>query len=183
MSVRKVAVMGHPVLRRVADPVPEKEIRSERIQTLIKDMIETMFEYDGRGLAAPQIHESVQVVVMLWDFDPDKQPYLRVLINPVIRPLTQETTSYWEGCLSLPGLRGYVPRPNRIAVTAFDQKGEKLSFEADGFAATVIQHECDHLMGKLYVDRMPDLSQLAFSREYQRYHAGEAPEGPAEGQD
>ena len=142
-----MAVLGHPVLRKVAAPVPESEIKSPRIQTLIEDMIETMAEYDGRGLAAPQVHESLQLLVMLWDFNPDKEPTLRCLINPVITPLTQETSGAWEGCLSLPGLRGTISRPKKISVEALDQKGKKLNFVAEGFAATVVQHECDHLLG------------------------------------
>lgn len=178
MALRKVAVMGHPILRQVAAPVPEAEIDSPRIQTLLKDMTETMFEYDGRGLAAPQIHESLQIIVMLWDFEPEKEPYLVYLINPVIRSLTETTSSFWEGCLSVPGLRGNVSRPNRISVQALNQRKERLSFIAEGFAATVIQHECDHLMGKLYVDRITDMTQFAFNREYQRFLTKE---GEAEG--
>lgn len=169
MAIRKVAVLGHPVLRQVAAPVPETEITSEPIQSLIQDMVETMFEYDGRGLAAPQIHVSLQVVVMLWDFDEGVDPYLKVLINPEIESLTQETETFGEGCLSLPGLRGDVARPNWIKIRALDQKGERIGFEAKGFAATVIQHECDHLLGKLYIDRMTDLTRLAFTNEYVRY--------------
>lgn len=169
MAIRKVAVMGHPVLRQIAKPIPEKDITKPAIQTLIQDMIETMFEYDGRGLAAPQIHESLQLVVMVWDFDPNTKPYLKVLINPEIKHLTDETSSCWEGCLSLPGLRGRVDRPNKISVRALDAQGERIGFEAEGFAATVIQHECDHLMGKLYIDRITDLSQFGFSRECSQF--------------
>ncbi len=175
MAIRKVAVMGHPVLRQVAKQVPEKDISKPEIQTLIQDMIETMFEYDGRGLAAPQIHESLQIVVMVWDFEPEAKPYLRVLINPEIKPLTEETASCWEGCLSLPGLRGKVNRPNKISVTGLDAKGQKIDFEAEGFAATVIQHECDHLIGKLYIDRITDLSQFGFSRECSQFLIKEEP--------
>jgi len=171
MALRKVAVLGHPVLRKVAEKVPESEIPSEKIQTLIRDMFETMFEYQGRGLAAPQVHESLQIVVMIWDFDPKKEPTSCVLINPAIKPLSEEKSSYWEGCLSFPGLRGKVSRPTRVLVHAFNEKGEALKFIAEGFAATVIQHECDHLMGKLYIDRMADFNELAFNLEYERYHA------------
>lgn len=169
MAIRKVAVMGHPVLRQIAKPVPEKEITKPAIQALIQDMIETMFEYDGRGLAAPQIHESLQVVVMIWDFEPNTKPYIKVLINPEIKQLTEDTSSCWEGCLSLPGLRGKVDRPNKISVRALDAQGERIGFEAEGFAATVIQHECDHLLGKLYIDRITDLSQFGFSRECSQF--------------
>jgi peptide deformylase len=95
MAIRKVAVMGHPVLRMEAKPVPKKEIESPQIQALIRDMIETMYEYDGRGLAAPQIYESLQIVVMLWDFDSSKKPYILCLINPEIKALTEETSAHW----------------------------------------------------------------------------------------
>jgi peptide deformylase len=171
MAVRKVAVMGHPVLRQVAKPVPDNEILTPRIQTLIHDMVETMFEYDGRGLAAPQVYESIQIVVMLWDFEPKEEASILCLINPELRPLTKEASTYWEGCLSLPGLRGKVSRPSKVALTAFNQKKEKVEMELEGFAATVIQHECDHLLGKLYVDRMTDFTQFAFNREYAKFLA------------
>jgi peptide deformylase len=180
MALLKVASMGHPVLRKVAAQVPAEEIKSEAFQTFLQDMVETMVEYDGRGLAAPQVHESIQVVVMIWDFDPDKKPYVAYLINPVIKPLTESKSTFWEGCLSLPGLRGKVSRPNRISVEALNQRGEKTSFIAEGFAATVIQHECDHLNGVLYVDRITDLTQFAFTREYQRYHS--RPDEPDQGE-
>lgn len=169
MALRKVAVMGNPVLRQVAKPIPVKEIGSPQVQALIQDMVETMFEYDGRGLAAPQIHESVQLVVMLWDFDKDKKTELRVLVNPQITPVTEETSGNWEGCLSLPGLRGFVERPNKISVKSYDQEGKKQDFIAEGFAATVIQHECDHLLGKLYVDRITDFTQFSYIKEYNRF--------------
>lgn len=181
MSIRKVAVMGAPVLRKVAAPIPESEIPSQRIQTLIQDMVETMVEYDGRGLAAPQIFESLQIVVMIWDFDPTVEPYLKVLINPEIEFLTEENSTYGEGCLSVPGLRGDVARPNWIRVRALNEKGERVGFEAKGFAATVIQHECDHLIGKLYIDRMTDMTRLAFTKEYGRYLASEITQGTEEG--
>lgn len=171
MAIRKVAVMGHPVLRQVASPVPEAEISSPAIQGLIRDMIETMMEYDGRGLAAPQIHESLQIVVMIWDFDEKKEPSLLCLINPEIKPLNEEKSEFWEGCLSVPGLRGKVTRPNRISVKAWTEKKKKIEFVAEGFAATVVQHECDHLLGKLYIDRMDDLTSLSFNKEMSRYQS------------
>lgn len=171
MALRKVAVLGHPILRQVAKPIPQKDIKSPKIQALIQDMIDTMVEYDGRGLAAPQIHESLQLLVMIWDFDAKQKPGLLVLINPVVEPVTKSTSSFWEGCLSVPGLRGKVSRPNKISVKALSQSGEELEFVAEGFAATVVQHEYDHLLGKVYVDRMTDFTQFAFNREYQRYIA------------
>jgi peptide deformylase len=169
MSIRKVAVMGNPILRQVAEPVPMDEIKSPKIQQLVQDMIETMLEYDGRGLAAPQIHESVQVVVLIWDFEPKKKPHLMCLINPTIKHVTKEESTYWEGCLSVPGMRGKVTRPNKLEVKSFDAKGEPQNFVAEGFAATVIQHECDHLMGKLYIDRMTDLTTLSFNKEADKF--------------
>lgn len=172
MPARKVASMGNPILRKKAEPVPEAEISSEQIQDLIADMVETMDEYAGRGLAAPQISESLRIVVMLWDFDKTKEPYLQVLINPRLKFLTEDENAYWEGCLSVPGLIGKVSRPNRLQVEALDQDGKPVNFIAEGFAATVIQHECDHLDGILYVDRIKDISKdFAFTQEYQRYIA------------
>lgn len=171
MAVLKVAQMGHPVLRQVAKPVPEKAINSPEIQQLVTDMIETMDEYNGRGLAAPQVHVGLQVVVMIWDFEPKKKPYILVLINPELEFLTQETSTHWEGCLSVTGLIGKVTRPNRLLVKAFDRDGKKIQFIAEGFAATVVQHECDHLLGKLYVDRITDMTQFAFVKEYQKFLA------------
>jgi peptide deformylase len=163
--------MGNPVLRKVAEPLSEKDIGTPKFKALIADMIETMFEYDGRGLAAPQIHESLQVVVMLWDFDPGEKPSILVLINPVITPLSEEKSSFWEGCLSVPGLRGKVTRPNKVRVQALGPDKEKIEFVAEGFCATVVQHECDHLQGVLYVDRIETKSDFAFSREFEKYHA------------
>ncbi len=171
VAIRKVAVMGNPILRTPALSVSENEIRSPKIQTLIQDMIETMFEYDGRGLAAPQVHERLQILVMLWDFEETEKTKVVCLINPEIKALTSDTSSYWEGCLSLPGLRGLVSRPNKISVRALNERAERTSFMADGFCATVIQHECDHLAGKLYIDHIKDFTQLAFEREYRRYLA------------
>ncbi|MBI3293864.1 MAG: peptide deformylase [Deltaproteobacteria bacterium] len=170
MAIRKVARMGHPVLRKIAAPVPEKAIKTPEFQGFVHDLIDTMFEYDGRGLAAPQIHESLRVVVMLWKSEKSSsKPTILCLINPVIKPLTSETSHYWEGCLSLPGLRGLVERPNRIAVTALGLKGEKIEMEVDGFDATVVQHECDHLDGVLYIDRIKDLKNFSFNQEYDRH--------------
>lgn len=179
MAIRKIANMGHPVLRQIAEQVPENSIKTPEFQQFLRDMAETMFEYDGRGLAAPQIHESVQVVVMLWDFDEGKEPSLRYLINPQIKVLTDEKSSFWEGCLSVPGLRGYVERPNKISLKCLNQKGEKQDFIAEGFAATVIQHECDHLMGKLYVDHIKDMTKFSFNKEFGLYHtkSGEGTDG------
>jgi len=170
MALRKVALLGNPVLRQEAKPVEEADIKSPKIQHLIQDMVETMVEYEGRGLAAPQVHESLQILVMLWDFGDKNEPEVICLINPEIKVLDKKTTTSWEGCLSLPGLRGKVSRPAKISVQAFNQEGEKVDFVAEGFAATVVQHEYDHLIGKLYVDRMEDFTQFSFEKEHERFH-------------
>ncbi len=170
MAIRKVAVLGHPVLRKSAEKVPVEQIKTEAFKHFLNDMVETMREYEGRGLAAPQIHESLRVTVLIWDFEPKKKPYMLYLINPVIEPLTTQESAYWEGCLSLPGLRGLVSRPNRIKVSALNEQARQVEFIAEGFAATVVQHECDHLDGVLYIDRMRGLKDLAFTQECERYH-------------
>ena len=173
MAILKVARLGHPVLRKIAAPLPVEEIQSAPIQRLIDDMIETMKEYNGVGLAADQVHESKQIAVLeVADNQryPDKPPVpLTVLINPQITPLSEETDVDWEGCLSIPELRGKVPRYKSLRVQALDRNGRELSFTAHGFHARVIQHEWDHLNGKVYLDRMRDLTSLAFLAEFARF--------------
>jgi peptide deformylase len=143
------------------------------MQKFIDDMIETMKEYDGVGLAADQVHESKQVAVLEVADNPrypnKPQVPLTVLINPKITPLSNETEEDWEGCLSIPDLRGKVPRYRRIRVEARDRNGNPLDFIANDFHARVIQHEYDHLNGKVYLDRMRDLSTLSFLQEFARY--------------
>ena len=140
-------------------------------------MIETMFEYEGRGLAAPQVHESVRIVVMLWELEKrNDSSSILCLINPVVQPLTEETSSYWEGCLSLPGLRGKVARPNRLSLTALGADGERIQMDVGGFDATVVQHECDHLDGILYIDKITDRRDFAFNSEFQKYLSGQGEE-------
>ena len=143
------------------------------MQKFIDDMIETMKEYDGVGLAADQVHESKQVVVLEVADNPryPQKPKvaLTVLVNPKITPLSDETEEDWEGCLSIPDLRGRVPRYKSIRVQALDRNGAELDFIADDFHARVIQHEFDHLNGKVYLDRMRDLSTLTFLQEFTRY--------------
>jgi peptide deformylase len=173
MSILKVARLGHPVLRRIAAPVSLREIPASGFQKFIDDMIETMREYDGVGLAADQVHESKQIAVLEVAENPrypDKPEVpLTVLINPKISPLTEEMEEDWEGCLSIPELRGRVPRYKTIRVQAWDRNGKDLEFSADDFHARVIQHEWDHLNGKVYLDRMGDLSTLTFLTELARY--------------
>ncbi len=173
MAILKVARLGHPVLRQIAASLTIGDIRSAPIQRLIDDMIETMKEYSGVGLAADQVHESKQIAVLEVADNPryPEKPSvpLTVLINPQITSLSEETEEDWEGCLSIPDLRGRVPRCKSIHVQALDRDGRELSFRADGFHARVIQHEWDHLNGRVYLDRMRDFSTLTFLAEFARF--------------
>lgn len=174
MSILKVARMGHPVLRQKARDLTVEEICSPAIKQLIQDMVETMHEYSGIGLAAPQVHESIQLAVIEFEDDNDRYPGmsdqpLGVFINPKITVLDSTEQGFWEGCLSVPELRGLVHRPRKIRVDYLDRDAKPRSIEAEGFLATVFQHELDHLAGKLFVDRMTDMTKLAFLTEYQRY--------------
>ncbi|MEW6325601.1 MAG: peptide deformylase [Nitrospirota bacterium] len=180
MAILKVSRLGHPVLRQVAKPVPPEAIATPAIQQLIDDMIETMREYDGVGIAAPQVHQSLQIAVIEAAKNPryPKAPQipLTVLINPEILSRSPEQQAGWEGCLSVEGLRGRVPRAGRLSVRWLDRAGRPISQEVEGFFAVVIQHEVDHLQGKVFLDRMSDLSTLTHLLEYERYwlHRDEA---------
>ena len=169
MSILKVARMGHPVLREVAEEVDPTTVRSPAFQKLIDDMIETMVEYDGIGLAAPQIHEPVRLFVAGVEGSGDN---LKIVpfVNPVITPLGPETTEDWEGCLSIPDIRGRVPRVREIKVRALDRHGGRMELRAHGFPARVIMHETDHLDGVLFFDRMKSFESLTFLDEYARFH-------------
>jgi peptide deformylase len=184
MSILKVAKMGNPVLRQIAKPVPVEALRSGPLQRLINDMVATMREYGGAGLAAPQVHEALQIVVIegLEDARPGKQmpAQLQVLINPALTVVSGETEEDWEGCLSIPDLRGRVSRHREVQVRALGAEGQQLDFRAIGFHARVIQHEHDHLIGKLYLDRMHSFESLTFQDEFSRYwqdKSDEAEEG------
>jgi len=167
--------MGHPVLRARAAPIDPAEIKSPRIQQLIDDMFETMKEYNGVGLAAPQVHESLRVFVAGFASRPDddeedeasRVPRM-VLINPEISPIG-DSEDDWEGCLSIPEIRGRVPRAREIEVKAYDRRGRRISIHARGFTARVIQHETDHLDGVLFLDRMTSLETLTYTDEFSRY--------------
>jgi peptide deformylase len=173
MSILKVARLGHPVLRKVTDNVSQRELQSPAVQKFIDDMIATMKEYDGVGLAADQVHESKQIAVLEVADNPrypDKPRVpLTVLVNPTLTPLSEEMEDDWEGCLSIPDLRGMVPRYSSVRVQALDRHGKKVDFIANEFHARVIQHELDHLNGKVYLDRMRDFSTLTFLQEFARY--------------
>jgi peptide deformylase len=167
--------MGHPLLRQVARPLRTEEIGSESTRRLVADMIDTLHDYGGIGLAAPQIGESLRLAIIEIPGGPsrygDLEPMpLTVFVNPIIEVLSPATQGYWEGCLSVPGLRGFVERPQHVKVSFTSDQGESRSLELRGFPATVFQHEFDHLDGRLYVDRLADSRLLAFEREYERYH-------------
>ena len=180
MSILKVARMGHPVLRAKARPLEKSEIRRPEIQKLIDDMFDTMAEYHGVGLAAPQIHERVRIFVAALgrgdsgdsgvNHEPgDHEPI--AIINPEIVTVGSDVVEDWEGCLSIPDIRGKVPRALEIEVRAYDRRGRKISLHAKGFTARVIQHETDHLDGVLFFDRMTSFNTLTFLDEYSRFWA------------
>jgi peptide deformylase len=171
MSILKVARMGHPVLRAKARPLEKAEIRSAAIQQLIDDMLETMAEYHGVGLAAPQVHQGMRLfVAALGTGDDDEEDGEAIaIINPEITVVGQEVVEDWEGCLSIPDIRGRVPRAREIKVRAFDRAGARLELNAHDFPARVIQHETDHLDGVLFFDRMTSLASMTFLDEYARY--------------
>ena len=168
MSILKVARIGHPVIRAVAKPVPKQAFRDPLFQRLIDDMRETMYEYEGVGLAGPQVHESwrLAVIELAGSEDRAEVPFM-VLVNPVITPLSDERETAWEGCLSVPDLRGAVPRLKQLKLDALDRDGKPYSLEASDFFARVIQHECDHLDGCVYLDRMADMRSLSFIKEFE----------------
>jgi len=168
MSILKVCHLGHPVLRKESQRVSPENLASASIQKLIDDMLETMVEYYGVGLAAPQIHESLAIAV-IESHGPRGTIPMTVLVNPEVTVLDEELIEDWEGCLSIPEFRGSVPRWRKLRVDALDRNGKKIKVTAEGFFARVIQHEFDHLMGKVYLDRMPDLKTLSHLAEFQRY--------------
>jgi peptide deformylase len=176
MAILKIARLGHPVLRKVAAPVDPSEIRSAETQRLIDDMVETMREYNGAGLAATQVHVLKQICVIEVHGNPryPEAPAipLTVLINPVVTPLTEEMEDGWEGCLSVPDMRGVVPRFGSVRLEARDREGSWIDVVAKEFFARVIQHETDHLNGMVYLDRMRDLSTLTHLAEWNKYWLG-----------
>lgn len=176
MTVRDVIRMGHPNLRVPAAPYPPENLGSAAFSELISDMRETLHAYGGIGLAAPQIDVGLRIVVI--EIENTSTRYgeieytpFEVYINPVITPLEDETAGYWEGCLSVPGMMGFVERPQHIRVDYLTPEGLDKSKEAHGFLATVFQHEFDHLDGVLYVDRIKDMSLLSFEEEFVQFHA------------
>ena len=174
MAVRKVIRMGHPALRQRARPVDEADIGTDAMHRLVADMIDTLHDYGGIGLAAPQINEGIRLAIV--EIPGGTSRYgelaarpLTICVNPKIEVVDPELAGYWEGCLSVPGLRGFVTRPQHIRVHYTNLKRERETLVAQGFLATVFQHEFDHLDGTLYVDRIEDPRKLVFEEEYARY--------------
>jgi len=174
MAIRKIATIGHPVLRQAARTLTREELASPATQALIEDLIETMRDANGAGIAANQIYEPVRVCVIHIQNNP-RYPYkpnypLTILVNPEVTPLTDETFDNYEGCLSVPNLRGQVSRFTHVRVRAWDRAGRDLDFEIKGLTSGTFQHEVDHLQGKLFVDRVTDTRTLATWADFERFH-------------
>src|SRR5688572_9068891 len=173
MSIRKIAQVGHPVLREPARQISREELASPAMQQLIDDMIETMRDANGAGLAANQVHEAVQICVIEVGKNP-RYPYkpkipLTVLVNPVLEPIGDETFDNYEGCLSVPNLRGLVARHVAVRLRAVDRHGQPIDRVVQGLTAGTFQHEVDHLDGKLFVDRVADTTSLCTWQEWERH--------------
>ncbi len=180
MSILKVARMGHPVLRAKAKALSPGDIKHPAVQSLIDDMMDTMAEYHGVGLAAPQVHEGLRIFIAILDTGrpeaakaekedaPEPEPV--ALINPEITPIGSETVEDWEGCLSIPDIRGRVPRPREVRLRAYNRDGARIDLTLRDFPARVALHELDHLDGILFFDRMRTFESLTFLDEYSRYH-------------
>ncbi len=174
MSLLDIAQVGHPILRQPSRTLELHEIESPEIQTFIDDLIATMRHANGAGLAAPQVYNPISVCALEVNNNP-RYPYkptlpLTVLINPVLTPLSEETFSNYEGCLSVPNLRGRVMRHTELRVVALNRHGEPLDFEVRGLTAGTYQHEVDHLLGKLFLDRVYDTTTLSTWAEYEAHH-------------
>lgn len=172
--IRPICRMGNPILRGVAELVKTDQIKTDLFGQLVEDLRDSMKHYGGIGIAAPQIGVSLQVCVIellgLNRYGQELNLPFTVFINPKIEVLSSEAKGYWEGCLSVPGLRGFVERPQHIRVTFLNEKAEEQEIVAEGFLATVIQHELDHLFGKLYIDRITDLTKLTYQEEFEQFH-------------
>jgi peptide deformylase len=174
MAIRKIATIGHPVLRQVARPLTKDELLAPATQTFIDDLIETMHDAAGAGIAANQVYEPIRICVIEVKDNP-RYPYkpnypLTVLVNPVVTLTTDERFDNFEGCLSVPNLRGLVPRAPLVSVTAWNRKGEDVSFQVKGLTAGTFQHEVDHLDGKLFVDRVQDPTTFTTWADFDRFH-------------
>ena len=171
MPILKVARMGHPVLREKARTVDKSELKNQVMQQFIDSMIDTMYEYSGVGLAAPQVHEGIRLFVAMLDPDGRGEGDSVVFVNPEIAIKGDQMVEGWEGCLSIPDIRGRVPRAQNITITALDRHGKRFELDLKDFPARVVQHETDHLDGILFFDRMQSMDSLTYLDEYSRYHA------------
>lgn len=174
MTIRKIATVGHPVLREVAREVSKEELATPKIQGFIDDLVETMRDANGAGLAANQVYEPIQICAIEVGENP-RYPYkpkipLTILVNPKIEVLDDETFENFEGCLSVPDLRGVVRRAVKIRVTAWDRHGEPIDEVVQGLSAGTYQHEVDHLFGKLFLDRVEDPATFCTWIQFERYH-------------
>jgi peptide deformylase len=174
MAIRKIATIGHPVLRERAREVTREELASEAMQRFIDDLVETMHDANGAGLAANQIYEPIRITAIEVKNNP-RYPYkpnypLTIVVNPVLTPTTDEQFVNFEGCLSVPNLRGEVKRFTGVRVQAWDRHGKDLDFEVKGLTAGTFQHECDHLDGKVFLDRVHDTRSLTTWADFERYH-------------
>ena len=175
MAVLKVAKLGNPILRQISKQVDLKELADQQgeLQGFIDDMIDTMREEDGVGLAAPQVNRSLQIVVLEYENNeryPDESSIpVTVLVNPVLSDYGEEKVLGWESCLSLVDFRGLVPRSTSVTLKAYDRDGDSIEKRATGFEAVVLQHEIDHLNGKVFLDRMEDLTKLAYQEEFEEF--------------
>jgi peptide deformylase len=174
MAIRKIATIGHPILREIAREITLEELRSPKVQAFIDDLVETMHDANGAGLAATQIYEPIRICAIEVRDNP-RYPYkpnvpLTILVNPTLEPTTEETFLNYEGCLSVPNLRGEVRRASGVRVRAWDRAGNPLDFEAKGLTAGTFQHEVDHLDGKVFLDRVEDTRSLATWADFERHH-------------
>ena len=175
MAVLKVAKLGNPILRQISKQVDLKELADQQgeLQGFIDDMIDTMREEDGVGLAAPQVNRSLQIVVLEYEnnerYPGESSIPVTVLVNPVLSDYGEEKALGWESCLSLIDFRGLVPRSTSVTLKAYDRDGDRIEKRATGFEAVVLQHEIDHLNGKVFLDRMEDLTKLAYQEEFEEF--------------
>ncbi len=174
MAIRKIATIGHPVLRQVARELTREELRSDKVQRFIDDLVETMRDAAGAGLAANQVYEPIRITAIEVNKNP-RYPYkpnypLTILVNPIVTPTTDDTFVNYEGCLSVPNLRGEVRRFTGVRVRAWDREGNDLDFEVKGLTAGTFQHEVDHLDGKVFLDRVEDTRSLTTWADFERFH-------------
>jgi peptide deformylase len=174
MAIRKIATIGHPILREVARKVTKEELASAKMQAFIDDLVETMHDANGAGLAATQVYEPIRICAIEVKNNP-RYPYkpnypLTILVNPELTPTTTDTFMNYEGCLSVPNLRGEVKRVAGVRVRAWDRNGNDLDFEVKGLTAGTFQHEVDHLDGKVFLDRVEDTRTLATWADFERFH-------------